>query len=63
MLGNSLTDVQYKLYALFYLVVLPALVMPQTQPMFAHNVSEWPGEASLCPLLPLSADSRRAAGS
>lgn len=45
-LGNSLIEAQYKLYAIFYLVVLPALIMPQTQPMFVHNVS------GVCKILP-----------
>lgn len=37
-LGNSQQDMQYRLFALFYLVTLPAILIAQIEPLFLHNV-------------------------
>ncbi|ORY72886.1 pleiotropic drug resistance ABC transporter [Leucosporidium creatinivorum] len=45
-LDNSVTGLQYKLYAQFYLVVIPALMMAQVQPMFYDQRTIFHREAS-----------------
>ncbi|KAF8131532.1 pleiotropic drug resistance ABC transporter [Boletus edulis] len=36
-LGHSIRDLQYRVFAIFWLVVLPAIVMTQLEPMFIFN--------------------------
>ncbi|KAG5635015.1 hypothetical protein H0H81_012718, partial [Sphagnurus paluster] len=35
--GNSVRDLQFRVFAIFWVVVLPALVMSQIEPVFIHN--------------------------
>ncbi|KAH7886334.1 pleiotropic drug resistance ABC transporter [Phlebopus sp. FC_14] len=45
-LGNSLRDLQYRVFGIFWLVVLPALVMTQLEPLFIFNRRIFIREAS-----------------
>ncbi|KAF8633557.1 hypothetical protein AX15_001356 [Amanita polypyramis BW_CC] len=36
-LGNSVRELQYRVFAIFWLVVLPVIVMIQIEPLFIHN--------------------------
>ncbi|KAF9041171.1 ABC-2 type transporter-domain-containing protein [Rhodocollybia butyracea] len=36
-LGNSLRDLQFRVFSIFWVVVLPAIVMSQIEPMFVMN--------------------------
>ncbi|KAF8640630.1 hypothetical protein AX17_000290 [Amanita inopinata Kibby_2008] len=36
-LGHSVRDLQFRVFAIFWLVVLPAIVMTQIEPLFIHN--------------------------
>ncbi|GAA6001205.1 uncharacterized protein JCM10292_006956 [Rhodotorula paludigena] len=45
-LGNSQQDMQYRLFALFYLVTLPAILIAQIEPLFLHNRAIFVRESS-----------------
>ncbi|BGP47011.1 ATP-binding cassette transporter snq2 [Rhodotorula kratochvilovae] len=45
-LGKSQQDMQYRLFALFYLVTLPAILIAQVEPLFIHNRSTFVRESS-----------------
>ncbi|KAJ2936375.1 hypothetical protein H1R20_g720, partial [Candolleomyces eurysporus] len=45
-LGNSLRDLQFRVFAIFWVVVLPAIVMTQIEPLFLHNRRIFIREAS-----------------
>ncbi|GAA6042344.1 hypothetical protein JCM8097_003859 [Rhodosporidiobolus ruineniae] len=45
-LGNSQSDLQYRVFAIFYLVVLPAILIAQVVPMFLTNRETYVREAS-----------------
>ncbi|GAA5893783.1 hypothetical protein JCM8208_001243 [Rhodotorula glutinis] len=45
-LGNSQEDMQYRLFALFYLVTLPAILIAQVEPLFIHNRTTFVRESS-----------------
>ncbi|KAF6754266.1 ABC-transporter [Ephemerocybe angulata] len=45
-LGNSLRDLQFRVFAMFWVVVLPAIVMTQIEPLFLHNRRIFVREAS-----------------
>ncbi|KAF9225228.1 hypothetical protein BS17DRAFT_778327 [Gyrodon lividus] len=36
-LGNSIRDLQYRIFGIFWLVVLPAIIMTQLEPLFIFN--------------------------
>jgi len=45
-LGHSVRDLQYRVFAIFWLAVLPAIVMTQIEPMFMFNRRTFIREAS-----------------
>ncbi|KAF9270866.1 hypothetical protein L218DRAFT_889741 [Marasmius fiardii PR-910] len=45
-LGNSIRDLQFRVFALFWVSVLPAIIMTQIEPMFIHNRRIFIREAS-----------------
>jgi len=45
-LGNSVRDLQYRVFGIFWLVVLPAIVMTQLEPLFIFNRRVFIREAS-----------------
>ncbi|KAJ7687385.1 ABC-2 type transporter-domain-containing protein [Mycena rosella] len=45
-LGNSLRDLQFRVFALFWVSILPAIVMSQIEPMFIMNRRTFIREAS-----------------
>ncbi|KIJ66534.1 hypothetical protein HYDPIDRAFT_86385 [Hydnomerulius pinastri MD-312] len=45
-LGNSVRDLQYRVFGIFWLVVLPAIVMTQLEPLFIFNRRIFIREAS-----------------
>ncbi|GAA5843719.1 hypothetical protein JCM11251_003474 [Rhodosporidiobolus azoricus] len=45
-LGSSADELQYRVFAIFYLVVLPAILIPQVMPMFLANRETYVREAS-----------------
>ncbi|GAA6008132.1 hypothetical protein JCM10207_007040 [Rhodosporidiobolus poonsookiae] len=45
-LSNSLNEMQYRVFALFYLVAIPAILAAQVAPMFQHNRSTFVREGS-----------------
>ncbi|GAA5893100.1 hypothetical protein JCM6882_003886 [Rhodosporidiobolus microsporus] len=45
-LGSSADELQYRVFAIFYLVVLPAILIPQVMPMFLMNRETYVREAS-----------------
>ncbi|KAF9011150.1 pleiotropic drug resistance ABC transporter [Cyathus striatus] len=45
-LGNSLRDLQFRLFGMFWVVVLPAIVMTQIEPLFLMNRRIFVREAS-----------------
>ncbi|KIM88774.1 hypothetical protein PILCRDRAFT_813749 [Piloderma croceum F 1598] len=36
-LGNSVRDLQYRVFAIFWIIILPAIIMAQIEPMFIFN--------------------------
>lgn len=36
-LGNSVRELQFRVFAIFWVIVLPAMVMSQIEPMFIYN--------------------------
>ncbi|KAK1229304.1 ATP-binding cassette transporter snq2 [Marasmius sp. AFHP31] len=45
-LGDSVRDLQFRVFALFWVSVLPAIIMTQIEPMFIHNRRIFIREAS-----------------
>ncbi|KZT54856.1 hypothetical protein CALCODRAFT_437933 [Calocera cornea HHB12733] len=45
-LGNSLQDLQYRVFAIFFVTILPAIIMSQIEPMFIANREIFVREAS-----------------
>ncbi|KAL0571220.1 ATP-binding cassette transporter snq2 [Marasmius crinis-equi] len=45
-LGNSVRDLQFRVFSLFWVCVLPAIIMMQIEPMFIHNRRIFIREAS-----------------
>ncbi|KAH0837832.1 pleiotropic drug resistance ABC transporter [Lanmaoa asiatica] len=45
-LGNSLRDLQYRVFAIFWIVVLPAIIITQLEPLFIFNRRTFIREAS-----------------
>ncbi|KII93944.1 hypothetical protein PLICRDRAFT_36161 [Plicaturopsis crispa FD-325 SS-3] len=45
-LGNSVRDMQYRVFAIFWVTIVPAIIMAQLQPMFIFNRRIFVREAS-----------------